>query len=171
MYASSYNELFRRARAILGNLTPLRRDCGWLCGKACCRGDQTTGMRLFPHETSVLTQIETADGGILATCNGTCDRAERPLACRIFPLFPYIHEDGHISAELDLRGMRVCPMITYCDIIHFDPDFLQAVRKVGRLLSHDPELYAFLKESSAEIDLYRAFWNNEKRLSLRKRGI
>ena len=37
---------------ILGDLTPLKSNCGKLCGAACCESDETgeNGMLLFPYE-------------------------------------------------------------------------------------------------------------------------
>lgn len=42
------------ARGALETLTPLKRDCGRLCGGACCQPDETgeNGMLLFPFEDS-----------------------------------------------------------------------------------------------------------------------
>lgn len=168
-FPSSYTEYYRRAFAILGDLTPLTADCGQVCGKACCQGDDTQGMRLFPHESSALTVTDTEDGGRLAVCSGDCCRAERPLACRIFPLFPYVHADGHISAEIDLRAYRLCPLVTYAKGVKFDARFVRAVRKVGRLLARDPELLAYMKEVSREIDTFRQFYDNHTRPSARIR--
>ena len=165
-----YHTLFRQAHEILGERTPLPEDCGTLCGKACCRGDHTQGMRLFPHETTALPQTVTADGGRLVTCSGTCNREVRPLACRIFPLFPFLHEDGHITAEIDARGMRLCPLVAHAEQVRFDPEFIRAVRKVGRILAQDPELYAFLRESSAEIETFRMFFDFHARPSMRTCG-
>ena len=36
---------------ILGDLTPLKSNCGKLCGAACCESDETgeNGMLLFPY--------------------------------------------------------------------------------------------------------------------------
>lgn len=166
-FSTDYIALYRTANAVLGNLTPLGRDCGVLCGKACCKGSDTQGMRLFPHEDSPLKQTTTAQNGILAACDGSCDRAVRPLACRIFPLFPYVHQDGHISAEIDVRGIRLCPLVSHADVIRFDPKFIRAVRKVGRLLARDPEIFEYLKEVSSEIDLFRKFHNYNSRPSMR----
>ncbi len=42
------------ARAALSDLTPLLTDCGRLCGVACCKGDEQTGMLLFPGEEALL---------------------------------------------------------------------------------------------------------------------
>lgn len=39
-----------RARELLGDLTPLKTDCGRLCGGAWLPGDEQTGMLLFPGE-------------------------------------------------------------------------------------------------------------------------
>jgi hypothetical protein len=166
---TSYAEYYHRAYAILDELTPLRTDCGVVCGKACCQGDETQGMRLFPHERTVLPVTDTEDGGKLAVCAGNCCRADRPLACRIFPLFPYIHDDGHISVETDLRAYRLCPLATHPEAVRFDPQFVRAVRQVGRLLAQDPEIRAYMKEVSAEIDIFRQFYNKHGRPSARIR--
>ena len=42
-----------RAHALLDALTPLKTDCGRLCDGACCQGDETTGMLLFPGEDAL----------------------------------------------------------------------------------------------------------------------
>ena len=41
-----------QARALVGGLTPLKSDCGALCGAACCQADEDGqgGMYLFPGE-------------------------------------------------------------------------------------------------------------------------
>ena len=41
------------ARDLLRELTPLKTDCGRLCGGACCEGDEETGMLLFPGEDAL----------------------------------------------------------------------------------------------------------------------
>ena len=148
--------MYARAFAIMGELTPLRADCGLLCGGACCKGDETTGMLLFPHEESVLSVKET-EAGRLAVCDGTCDRAQRPLACRIFPFFPTIDEKGRIFVEVDHRAARLCPMIAHSDELVFDPRFFRAVKRVGKLLAKDEECRAFLVRSTEEIDMYARF--------------
>ncbi len=142
---------------ILGDLTPLTADCGRLCGGACCKGDDKTGMRLFPFEQTPLSVICTQDGGRLAVCEGTCDRKTRPLGCRIFPFFPTVDEKGRVFAELDYRAARLCPMVTHADEIMFDKRFLKAVKKVGKLLVKDPACRAFLEDTTAEIDTFSAF--------------
>ena len=126
---TNYEKMYKRIYRILGELTPLRADCGSLCGCACCKGDSNTGMRLFPYEESALEIKATSDGGRLAVCNGTCDRNCRPLACRIFPFFPTIDEKGKIFVEPDIRASNLCPLISHSEEILFDERFFKAYQK------------------------------------------
>lgn len=144
-------DIITRAKNLLCDLTPLSADCGLLCGKACCKGDENTGMLLFPGEKTVF-QVKEKDGVRLCVCDGKCSREERPLSCMIFPFFPYINKDGKIRAVPDLRGMNVCPMISHREKIRFNKVFLRRVARVGRLLKRDPECREFLWETSREID-------------------
>lgn len=157
MNNTDYQKMYAKIFKLLGSLTPLKADCGLLCDGACCKGDDKTGMRLFPHEESELNVINTEDGVRLAVCDGTCDRAKRPLACRIFPFFPTIDEDGDIFVEEDSRAGLVCPMIGHSDEILFDRRFLKAVKKVGEILAEDEECREFLYQATEEIDMYRKF--------------
>ena len=147
--------------AVLGELTPLRADCGVLCGGACCKGDDDVGMRLFPHEDSPLSVKELENGVRLAVCDGTCDRDTRPLACRIFPFFPTIDERGKIFVEVDTRASRLCPLLSHSDELVFDKRFFKALKKVGKKLARDPDCRAFLEETTAKIDTYRAFLGDD----------
>lgn len=156
-YASLYKKVFK----VLGELTPLKVNCGQLCGGACCKGDENTGMRLFPHEESTLEIRTSESGGRLAVCSGSCNRDERPLSCRIFPFFPTIDEKGRIFAELDQRAARLCPMVAHADDIEFDRRFIRAVKKVGKLLARDEECRSFLYDVTEEIDLYSEFLENK----------
>ena len=74
-----------RARALLDTLTPLKSDCGRLCDGACCRGDDSTGMLLFPGEDALYERC--AFGRVLSAgfslggaptklfvCEGHCPR-------------------------------------------------------------------------------------------------
>ncbi len=158
----SKNILYDKINEIIRDLTPLTVDCGVLCGGACCKGDKNTGMRLFPFEESELNVQVTDDGIRLAVCNGTCDRRERPLACKIFPFFPTIDDDGKIYVEFDYRAYRLCPMIEHRDELLFDPEFLEAVEKIGYILAEDEECRVFLYESTEEIDTYFSFYNPEE---------
>lgn len=161
MKNTDYNALYTKIFNIIGDLTPLHSDCGKLCGHACCKGDENTGMLLFPHEESVLPIHQTESGGRLAVCNGNCDRSKRPLACRIFPFFPTIDEKGRIFVELDYRANLLCPMIEHSDEIIFDKRFFKAIKKVGKLLAKDPECGEFLYKSTEEIDLFYSFYKDK----------
>ena len=99
--------LYEKAYAILSKSTPLRFDCGRLCNQICCwAGDDDTGMYLFPSEeimyagldypTMIPSNFETGPNQkvLLALCHGKCDRNLRPLACRFFPLTPFINTKG-----------------------------------------------------------------------------
>ena len=78
------------------NVTPLPVDCGQLCDGSCCKGDEDTGMYLFPGEKVMYESLpEWANirkcgfsFGVhkvdFISCTGKCDRSLRPLACRIF---------------------------------------------------------------------------------------
>lgn len=159
---TDYNRMYNKIFKILGELTPLRADCGQLCSGACCKGDGNTGMRLFPHEESCLKVKSLTSGDRLAVCDGTCDRSKRPLACRMFPFFPTIDDRGRIFVEVDYRAKRVCPLIDHSDEIVFDTRFFKALKKVGKILSKDEQCRAFLYESTEEIDTYAAFLGDDK---------
>lgn len=144
------------ARNLLEKLTPLKTDCGRLCQGACCQGDEKTGMLLFPgeeafYENCTFARIIPAGfmlGGkdaLLLVCNGTCDRENRPLACRLFPLFLKFKEDGITKLRMDVRAKAVCPLTDY-GIKALDTDFKQAARKAYDILLEDEDCAAYLRE-------------------------
>lgn len=153
-YKKMYNKIFD----LLGEETPLNVDCGVLCGRACCKGDDNTGMLLFPYEETTLGVKSTENGDRLAICNGRCEREERPLSCRIFPFFPTIDEKGRIYVEKDFRGSRLCPLIEHSDEIIFNPRFFKVIKKVGKMLSKDENCREFLYEQTAQIDSFAEFF-------------
>ena len=143
--------LYKKAKRIIGDKTPLKKDCGLICSGACCKGDRQTGMLLFPGEETELNIIEN-NGVRLAVCDGRCDRSERPLSCMIFPFFSYITPEGRIKVIPDIRGFDVCPLVRNFSEVKFDRAFLRRVRQAGRLLKEDEECKAFLLDTSREID-------------------
>ncbi len=163
MKQTDYKKLYNRIFKIMNDVTPLTVDCGVLCGCACCKGDDNTGMILFPFEETELETKLTSDGSILAVCDGSCDRNKRPLACRIFPFFPTIDDRRKIFVELDYRAQRVCPMVEHCDELLFDPKFFKAVKKVGKLLSKDNTCREFLERTTNDIDIFKSFLYDESR--------
>ena len=148
-----------QARALLEDVTPLRSDCGRLCGGACCQGERgdAHGMLLFPGEAALyvsaawaqVTPLPYALGGapaLLLTCDGACPRAQRPLACRLFPLFCRTEETG-MDIVLDPRARGVCPLFRY-GLQGLSQAFVQAARAAYSLLMQDDEGRAFLQDLS-----------------------
>lgn len=82
-------------------------------------------------------------------CPGSCNREERPLSCRLFPLLPLIGEDGEIRVVTDLRAKAVCPLARQGKSA-LDPAFIEAVREAGKLLAQSEEQALFLDVLEAE---------------------
>lgn len=150
-------DALRQALALLEVVTPLDTDCGRVCDGRCCRPSaDSVGMLLLPGEEKLLVgedfTLIPADGGMLLTCGGSCRRETRPFACRVFPLFPYVGEDGRVRAVYDPRSFRLCPLTQNCARVPLRRDFVRAVRRAGRILMRDPACAAFLRAQSREID-------------------
>ena len=138
------------ARTLLKDLTPLKRDCGRICGAACCQSDEDGqgGMLLFPGEEKLYPSLpdgwtiepngDATPGGLLLTCDGQCDRDARPLSCRLFPMLP-----TRTGARMDRRAWAVCPLME-SGKRGLDPDFVRAVEQAGRILYAYPDHAAFL---------------------------
>ena len=151
-------QVLSRAREMLENLTPLKSDCGRVCGAACCRplqekSGEMTGMLLFPGEEEAYTDpgqwtIRSAPQGLMVVCSGFCRREERPLSCRIFPLLP-VFRNGEIRAVTDLRAKAVCPLARQGRAA-LDPAFREAVREAGEYLATDAEQAHFLHRLTEE---------------------
>ena len=157
-------EFIYKAYDIIGDLTPIKADCGKLCDKICCRGEEA-GMLLFPGEEAIfdgivgfnIEEIEymDTDGIKLLLCDGECERALRPFACRMFPVAPDIDKNGNIGAVPDIRGRRMCPL---WDLKNVDSDFISAVKKAFEFLAGNEEMSAMLRLISAEINELRRFY-------------
>ncbi len=155
-----YRYLYRK----LNKRTPLKTDCGQLCGNACCEdgeGEQL-GMYLFPFEEEALEgasnlDIQDSDFCIhekavkIAFCKPYCDRKMRPLSCRIFPLFPYVDREGNMQIIIDPRSRACCPLHK-ADMRDFSPQFVRGVRHVAKLLWANETTREFLYETSRLID-------------------
>ena len=150
------NPVLRTAREKLKNVTPLKRDCGRVCGAACCRSPEgeETGMLLFPGEEEAYSgkkgwAVRETAMGLMVICPGECERNERPLACCLFPLLPRMGANGEILAVTDLRAKAVCPLARQGKSA-MDPAFIDAVRETGDLLAKDREQAAFLNRLEEE---------------------
>lgn len=138
------------AREILESVTPLRQDCGRICGGACCECDEDGqgGMLLFPGEEmlydplpegfSIIRDDLVMEGAKLLICGGQCDRKDRPLSCRLFPLLPT--EKG---AKMDRRGWAMCPLMEWGKA-GLSKEFTDAVCQAGKILYACLEHAAFL---------------------------
>ena len=149
------NQALKEARTLLEAVTPLARDCGRVCGAACCSSleGEETGMLLFPGEAEAYANLPgwktlQTPRGTLLFCPGTCRREERPLACRLFPLFPLPEADG-IRVAVDQRARAVCPLARQGKNAML-PAFREAVRKAGERLMQDPEQAETLRSLQAE---------------------
>ena len=146
--------VLEQARALLEDVTPLAVDCGQVCDGRCCRPSEgSTGMLLFPGEDALMHEGEIlpAAGGQLYVCGGHCRRENRPLACRIFPLFPYVEKNGRVRAVYDPRAWRLCPLVQQHAHVPLQRDFVCRVRRVGRILLEDTACATFLRQQSEEI--------------------
>lgn len=148
--------LLKTAYSILRKTTPLSFDCGLLCGGKCCKGDDDTGMILFPGEENLIDETitvkERADGIKIAVCGGSCDRNKRPLSCRIYPLFPMVYKDDYgndrVTAVFDIRAE--CP-ISKGDYA-FQKSFIKSVRRAGKYLLLNDETKEVCKKISEEVE-------------------
>ncbi len=141
-------ELILNAYKALDTLTPLRSDCGRLCNAACCNGDSSTGMLLFPGEEALYQdkddfRLISTEKYTLLTCNGTCSRDIRPLSCRIFPL-AIVNDNDTVRVIADPRSIPVCPLYRQALSGRLDLSFRKAVKEVAMLLSQSPDIKEFL---------------------------
>lgn len=165
-----YLQLYR----LFDKSTPIKADCGKLCGKKCCKGEDC-GMYLFPGEEKVFgllepewAKIEKSDfcyefGGkrkrvSILFCNGGCDRYQRPLACRIFPLTPYINGRGETEIITDPRAKALCPLAGILEKEEFDARFVKNIKRAFAVLTKNKEITEYLKKYSEYIDEYKKFF-------------
>ncbi len=147
-------KIIYKSYKLLRDVTPINADCGNLCSGECCKGDNKTGMILFPCEEKLFENnpdykvIKTSDNKNLVICNGKCNRETRPLSCRIFPLVP-VFVDGKIYVIDDPRATGICPLLY--DEIPLDKKFEKSVYKFGKLLMRNSETFDFLERLTEEI--------------------
>lgn len=159
-----YSYLYR----LLDKTTPLKVDCGKLCGGACCDGDGESGMYLFPFEEVMYDGSENwlkiYDSNFIfnnkpvkiAICDGTCERKKRPLSCRIFPLF--IDDNNEIC--LDIRGRGVCPLVqAKIPLDEYNPEFIKNVSRVFKILNNVPITRDYVEETKELINEFSSLDN------------
>lgn len=151
--------LYTRIYKMLDDVTPIKADCGKLCDAACCKGDEDSGMYLFPFEEVMFsgdTWYDIYDSDFIFRgspvkifiCKDSCPREKRPLSCRIFPLF---YVDGEVKG--DIRGKGLCPLITgQFPLEQYNPEFIVAVKKVFNILNKFRTTKLYIKETEKIID-------------------
>lgn len=161
-------EILKSAYGILEYVTPLRVDCGKLCHQSCCQDNggskEETGMILYPGEEELFLDCNdwmtlipidySSPNQILARCEGTCPRNRRPLACRVFPLTPYLTEEDILLIKMDPRAGSICPLARKKSRNSLQPEFIKAVRKASTLLISDPSIKGYIRDLSRELDEY-----------------
>jgi len=157
-------EFIYAAYEAIGDLTPIKTDCGKLCDKACCKGDEA-GMLLFPGEELIFEGVPgfrihemeymNVPGIKLLMCDGECTRNVRPLSCRIFPIAPNIDSAGNITVQPDRRGRRLCPI---WDLKNVDETFVGSVQKAFEILAKDEAMLFFMRLLSDEQEKLRRFY-------------
>jgi len=155
----SNNAALLAARELLREATPLKADCGRICGAACCQSHpsqdgRASGMYLFPGEERLYgpedtwAQVLPTDWIVagrsvpLLVCRGACPRERRPLACRLFPLCARPEAEGFFL-RLDPRGWPVCPLMPH-GLAALDPAFVAATKAALSVLWADEGQRAFL---------------------------
>ena len=116
-------------------------------------------MLLFPGEETWYQgkpgyELLKTETGPLLVCSGSCDRAERPLSCRLFPLLPVLREEG-VRVAMDARARAACPLAAE-GVRGLSEAFVEAVRQAGQLLSQDDTQRDFLRRLTREQDELRA---------------
>ncbi len=171
----SADRLYRRIYSAL-RCTPAAFDCGKLCGGACCQdSEHGTGMYLYPGEEAMFSssrewaKIEDSDflcagrAVKILSCPGKCNRSLRPLACRLFPLVPYMKSDGGIKIIFDPRAAAFCPLRKTGVLASFK----HHVEKCVNILKKTECGRTFIKEQSSLIDDYVEITGK----FIRKKGI
>ena len=151
--------ILKRIYKIFDHVTPIKSDCGELCCARCCQGSVHDGMWLLPDEdlllkdADFLTIHETIEGKY-AVCNGHCDRKLRPIACRMFPYFPFLFRTRtgahHVKPMPDARALATCALFDV-NAPEITPAFKQAVRRAGILMMQDHMIRNWMSYSSGYI--------------------
>ena len=85
----------------------------------------------------------------LFVCRGTCERAQRPLACRLFPLFPKVR-NGAVQVVMDPRARPVCPLCR-SGLSGLRGSFVEAVRAASAAMIQSRPALAYLEALTDEI--------------------
>ncbi len=160
---SRAKELYRQLYRLFDDCTPLSTDCGQCCHGACCTEEGGDGMFLYPGEEELLQSASfltlqkssfrvNGKPVTIALCEGRCDRALRPLACRIFPLFPYVKPGSRPVVFMDPRAGAICPVARVMQPSELEPQFVRRVNRTALLLHKFEQSRIFMEEQSNLLD-------------------
>lgn len=159
---------FKAIYRLLDKVSPVSGDCGKLCGAACCTCQEPDmGIYLLPGEEKVFSRKENwlswnfnmaEDYEFPESWHGKvyflqctsapfCDRKNRPLQCRTFPLAPHLDENGNLcmiyhSGDLPYR----CPLIG--EKMPLNKSFLKATYTAWLHLLREPLIYDLIEMDS-----------------------
>jgi len=164
-------EVIKKARKYLEEITPVKSDCGLLCGSRCCKKPDLSdftgsnnsddfGMWLFPGEDELYKnngnfKIINADGNnsypfLACLYSGTksdfCQRQERPLFCRFFPYFPLIRQIKRRGVNKYRIKLIIHPAaLRICPVsklkLRMTSDFSRAVKKSVYIMLNQKSMY------------------------------
>lgn len=145
------NKKILKGYEILEKNTPLSTDCGLICNNKCCKGNDDDGMLLFPGEKEIFENnkdftvyFDERYDCYAVRCNGSCNRNERPLSCRIFPYMIYKKASEQPTVAPDIRALNFCPILNHK--YYINKRFLRALRITSKYLSDDAEISLFLEK-------------------------
>ena len=166
-------EDYRKIYNILDRADPAPYDCGRLCGSICCSDASFDGeesyIYLLPGENEYL---RSAGSGIrierqkrdehdlpaswgeyvyIARCLGRagCDRRNRPIQCRTFPLHPYVSEEGVFEMVMCYMDIPYpCPFIEGKESL--SDEFGRAVYEAWQMLIKDSAIMDLVIQDSKQ---------------------
>ncbi len=162
-------DTYRYLYKITAQPTPLKKNCGELCGRACCKPGKhgELGIYLFPGEEAMFTRSEDwltweehdpvkydfpaswPAPVYFVSCNGSCPRDMRPLACRFFPLALHLHRDGTMQLIYETLELPYsCPLIT--GNMPLEPEFIRIVGKAWKIMLQDRRIRDLVEEDSRQ---------------------
>ena len=109
------HEALEKARELLENVTPLKTDCGKVCGGRCCRPleAEETGMLLFPGEEDFYEEISRALWGYMG------DKFRIPLADLSIDAARAKLKEAHLPDE-DIE--QFVKTLSDCEFARFAPN-------------------------------------------------
>lgn len=159
---ADYQEIYK----ILEQATPLKEDCGQLCGEVCCKqSDENLGMYLLPGEVAMFHGQEdwlvweeqnpeyydfppSWDKTVyFIRCIKACPWEKRPIQCRTFPLAPHLTKKGELILIRETIPLPYqCPLIT--NKVPLEEKFIRGVFKAWSKLIQDPQIYDLVEYDS-----------------------